>query len=70
MTGPTDRFTVVNILAAVVVTLVSAGLGYYALSGHATGRMGRNPHTAVIIGVFGTVVGSWTVVKGIRSRRR
>jgi hypothetical protein len=69
LTDPSARATVGNILAAVMVTFICAGLAFYAL-GEPTGRIGRNWQAAALTGILGALAGVWAVIKGIRSRRR
>jgi hypothetical protein len=68
--APSDRFTVVNIIAAIVATLCCAALAFYALFGEPTGRIGRSWQYAALTGVVGAIACGWGAVKGIRSRRR
>jgi len=68
LTDPTARYTIGNIFGALLATLFSAGLAVYAL-GEPTGRIGRNWQSVAFVGVAGTLVGLWTMIKGIRSRR-
>ena len=69
MTDPGGRYTVGNIIGITVATLLCAGLGFYALFGEPTGRIGRNWQSVAVFGVLGTLVGLFYVIKGIRNRR-
>jgi hypothetical protein len=68
--GPSDRFTVGNIIATILATLCCAALAFYALFGEPTGRIGRSWQYVALTGVVGAMACGWAVVKGIRSRRR
>ena len=70
MAEPSERYTVVNIIAAILATLFGAALAFYALFGEPTGRIGRSWQFAALTGVVGAIACGWAVVKGIRSRRR
>ena len=70
MTGAKSRYTIGNILGAVMVMVFSAGLAAHAITTESSDRIGRNWQFVTALGVLGMFVGGGVVIQGIRSRRR
>lgn len=70
MTGTNSRYTIGNIVAAVLVMVFSAGLAAHAITTESSDRIGRNWQFVTALGVLGVFLAGGAVIEGIRSRRR
>ena len=69
MAGTKSRYSIGNILGAVMVMVLSGALAVYAFYDESSSRIGRNSEFVMALGVVGVLVGAGVVIAGIRSRR-
>jgi hypothetical protein len=68
--GTKSRYSIGNIIAAVMVMIVCGVLAVYAMFDDSSTRIGRNSEFVTAFGALGVVIAAGIVIIGIRSRRR